>query len=125
MASHVLEILVVEDNHQLLNVICEMLNVLGHRGRGCTTAEEALGAMGERNFNVLLTDINLPGMSGIELAKLVTKIKPAIRIVFASGFGYLVAEKLPFKFTLLPKPYNMVQLRDALPPQNNTEMLAY
>src|SRR4051812_19849016 len=100
MPHPALEILVVEDNQQLLHTICEMLEVLGHHVRACMTAEEALQALDERNFTVLLTDINLPEMSGIELATLVTKIKPAIRIIFASGFGYLVAEKLPFKFTL-------------------------
>jgi CheY-like chemotaxis protein len=114
MATSTFEILVVEDNQQLLHVILEMLEVLGHRGRGCATAEDAVEVLKGKKFDVLLTDINLPGMSGVELAKRVAVEAPEVKIVFASGFGYLVAEKLPFNFTLLPKPYNVMQLREAL-----------
>jgi CheY-like chemotaxis protein len=109
-----LKVLVVEDNQQLLHVVNEMLRLLGHEVHGFMTAEAALAAFHAQAFDVLLTDINLPGMSGIELATAAAEKQPGIHIVFASGFGYLVSEKLPFSFTLLQKPYNFAQLRHAL-----------
>lgn len=109
-----LKILLVEDNQQLLHMIEEMLRLLGHEVHGFATAEAALATLSGMEFDVLLTDINLPGMSGVELAATVMEKRPETGVVFASGFGYLVSEKLPFRFALLNKPYNLTQLRHAL-----------
>lgn len=91
-----------------------MLGLLGHNAQCVRSAEEAIEPLGNKRFDVLLADINLPGMSGLELAKLAVRKIPGIRIVFASGYGYLVADKMEFDFILLPKPYGLEQLRHAL-----------
>lgn len=109
-----LHVLVVEDNESARELVCEMLLVLGHEPSGASSAEEALEIMKNKAFDVLLADINLPGMSGIALAEKIVSEVPNIHVIFASGFGYLVADKTNFKFTLLPKPYGMDQLRLAL-----------
>jgi YesN/AraC family two-component response regulator len=77
-------------------------------------AEEALALPDASRFDVLLTDISLPGMSGIELARTMLAQLPHIRIVFASGYGKIEAEKLGFEAAFLPKPYNMVKMRELL-----------
>jgi len=107
-------ILLVEDDAEARQVTAEMLEVLGYRVESVVTAEEALALVPTRKFDVLLADINLPGMSGIDLAKMVTQILPAICVIFVSGYGYLLAEKTDFKFTLLPKPYRLAQLEQVL-----------
>lgn len=109
-----LELLVVEDHRQSRQLLCEMLTVLGHTARCVETAEEALSALRKKKFDVLLADINLPGMSGIELASIAVDISPGIGIVFATGFGYLVSDKTDFDFILLPKPYGLAQLKNVL-----------
>lgn len=91
-----------------------MLLVLGHEPVGASSAEEALETLKGKVFDVLLADINLPGMSGIVLAEKMVAEVPHIHVIFASGFGYLVADKTNFQFTLLPKPYGLDQLRLAL-----------
>ena len=108
------KILVVEDNQQLLHVITEMLRLLGHEAHAYASAEEALDVVDTMEFDMLLTDINLPDMSGIDFAAAVVEKKPSVRVVFASGYGYLVSEKLSFRFTLLNKPYNFAQLQHSL-----------
>jgi CheY-like chemotaxis protein len=108
------QILVVEDNRNLLDILCEMLAALGHRAHGVASAEEALAQLSRQHFRVLLADIQLPGMSGIELARAALRIAPSMRIIFSSGYGYLVADKLDFDFVLLHKPYFMHQLADAV-----------
>lgn len=67
-------------------------------------------------FDVLLTDINLPKMSGLELAQNVVLAWPQVKIIFASGYGFLVIDndRINFPFSLLSKPYSLVQLEDAL-----------
>jgi DNA-binding NtrC family response regulator len=91
-----------------------MLTVLGHRAHCVSTAEEAIDPLNSGRFNVLLADINLPGMSGIALAGLAAKAVPGIKIIFASGYGYLVTDKTDFNFTLLPKPFDLAQLEHTL-----------
>jgi len=91
-----------------------MLRVLGHEAYCVPTAEAAIGSFGERRFDVLLADINLPGMSGIALAERLTARAPGLKIIFASGYGYLIADRTSFDFILLPKPYTLDQLRHAL-----------
>lgn len=114
MTSSKLQVLVVEDNESARELVGEMLAVLGHDACCSASAEEAIEALKKKTFDVLLADINLPGMSGIVLAEKVIRKLPAIRVVFASGFGYLVADKTDFPFTLLPKPYGLDQLKHAV-----------
>jgi CheY-like chemotaxis protein len=109
-----LQIVVVEDHQSSRELLCEMLTMLGHGVYCVSTAEDAIGPLNSGRFNVLLADINLPGMSGIALAELAAKAVPSIKIIFASGYGYLVTDKTDFDFTLLPKPFDLAQLEHVL-----------
>lgn len=111
-----LDILVVEDGQNSRDLLCEMIALLGHHPYGVGTAEEAINALRTKRFDVLLTDINLPAMSGIEIAKIAATTWPRIKIVFASGFGFLLtdSDKTDFAFTLLPKPYSFRQVKDLI-----------
>jgi CheY-like chemotaxis protein len=109
-----LRILVVEDNPTLSELLCEMLALLGHEARRAATAEEGIAVLDALLFDVLLADINLAGASGIELAKIALQKIPSIKIIFASGYGFLVSDKTDFDFFLLPKPYALTQLKYAL-----------
>lgn len=103
-------VLVVEDNKDANDILCEMLRLLGHQVAGFLTAEEAVAVL--PNYDVLITDINLPGMSGIELARLAANAHPQMKIIFSSG-----AEKpdgLQFSAQLLKKPYTFETLKSLL-----------
>lgn len=103
--------LVVEDNEDFLHILCDMLQSLGHRTRPAVSAEDAVALIAQERFDVLLADISLPGMSGIDLARRAVKVAPGIRIIFSSGYGYLLSDALDFEFDLLHKPYFVNQLR--------------
>jgi two-component system, cell cycle response regulator CpdR len=118
-------ILVVEDNADALHTVCAMLQVVGYQTDGVLRAEAALDVIAKDQFEVILTDINLPGMSGIELASIVAETSPATRIIFGSGAGYLVAEETRFNFSLLQKPYFLPQLRTALADEQPALPAAY
>ena len=109
-----LHILVVEDHESSRELLCEMLSVLDNSSHCVATAEEAIEPLKSGKFNVLIADISLPGMSGIALAEMAAKIVPGLKIIFASGYAYLVTDKTDFQFTLLPKPFDLAQLRHAL-----------
>jgi CheY-like chemotaxis protein len=110
----VLQVLVVEDSPDSRDMLCEMLAILGHKAFAAATAEEGIALLDSTRFDVLFADIILPDASGIDLAKTAVKIAPGIKIVFASGYGFLVTDKTDFDFFLLPKPYGFDQLSYAI-----------
>jgi signal transduction histidine kinase/DNA-binding response OmpR family regulator len=109
-----LRILVVEDNEDALKMVCELLMIIGHQVHGVPTAEEALGVLAANRFDVLFTDVTLPGMSGIDLARKVVSEMPGLKIIFSSGYGAVASGDLGFQATSLPKPYSLEKLQQAL-----------
>jgi CheY-like chemotaxis protein len=107
-------ILVVEDNLDSNEMLCELLRTLGHAADGVTSAEDALALLAQKEFDILITDISLPGMSGIELAKTLARDKPKMKLIFASGYGIEIAKNLEFPVTVLPKPFDFMQLEKLL-----------
>jgi CheY-like chemotaxis protein len=108
------QLLVVEDNPDSRDLLCEMLAMLGYETQAAASAEEAMELLDKTPFDVLFVDINLPGMSGIELAKMAVNKAPDLKIIFASGYGFLVTDKTDFRFALLPKPYTLAQVQQAI-----------
>src|SRR5690606_20357312 len=64
-----LRILLVEDVPETLHATAELLEMLGHSVTAAADAEDALLALSEQEFDVMCSDIELPGMSGQELAR--------------------------------------------------------
>ena len=107
-----LSILVVEDNFESRQSLCDLLALIGHAPTGVSCGEDATEALIRQGFDVLFTDVNLPGISGMELAREVSCLYPATAIVFASGHGAI--ETPDFNSLSLPKPYGLAQIRDVL-----------
>lgn len=104
-----LRIVFVEDNENFRQLVCEMLTLLGHEVEGFGDAESAIGRL-QGAFDVLLTDVSLPGMSGLQLAAIAHGADPDTKIVLASGYGSDVANELDFEVKLLSKPFSMDEL---------------
>ena len=109
-----LRILLVEDHEFARDLTQEQLAILGHHVQTVSNAEEALDALAAAEFDVLLTDVSLPGMSGVDLARKVANEMPVLKIIFSSGYGTIASESLKFKSTSLPKPFTLVDLRQVL-----------
>jgi signal transduction histidine kinase/DNA-binding response OmpR family regulator len=109
-----LAVLVVEDNDKVRTIIGEYLQELGHRATLVRTAEDALDALGAGGVDVLLTDVSLPGMSGLDLVQQVAELHPAVQPIVSSGFGdRLTVRSLP-NVRLLAKPYAIGDLERVL-----------
>ncbi|MBC7414462.1 MAG: PAS domain S-box protein [Herminiimonas sp.] len=109
-----LRILVVEDNIDLCQLVCELLENFGHLPTPSGSAEEALTCIAADTFDILLTDVRLPGMSGIDLARRVVAEKPGIQVIFASGYGAGLTANVGFPAHSLAKPYDINQLQTLL-----------
>ncbi|QBI04843.1 PAS domain S-box protein [Pseudoduganella albidiflava] len=108
-----LRVLVVEDNQDSLQMVCELVGMLGHTVSGVGDGESAWQLMQSQEFDVLFTDVSLPGMSGIDLARKVAKEKP-VRIIFSTGYGKEALDHLEFAAACLRKPYDLMDLQAAL-----------
>lgn len=106
-----LRILVVEDSADLCQLVCELLDTFGHLPTPAATGEEALTLIAQDDFDVLLTDVQLPGISGIELAHRIVAEKPAVQVIFASGYGVGLTANVGFPSHSLAKPYDIHQLQ--------------
>ena len=81
-----LRILFVEDHAHIRESIGMLLQAPDRDVVCCASAEEALAALDLRSFDVLITDVSLPTMSGTELARRVREAFPATWIIFSSGY---------------------------------------
>ncbi len=82
-----LKILYVEDNALVREVTAELLAQEQRQIHACADAEEALRKFRENCFDVVITDVSLPVMSGIELARTLLRTKPHLPIIIASGYS--------------------------------------
>jgi PAS domain S-box-containing protein len=110
----VLRILVVDDDVASLDAVCEILHMLGHDITKAANATQAMERIHDDKFDVLLTDLNLPGASGIELAVDAVAAHPDLSVVFASGDELPDDLPLGFSWKRLRKPYAVEELTDAL-----------
>jgi CheY-like chemotaxis protein len=85
MTNEVRDIVVVDDDSVLLSVLSELLKEHGYAVRTASHGFEALAAMRERVPDVLLSDLNMPRMTGFELLSIVRRRFPAIAVIAMSG----------------------------------------
>jgi PAS domain S-box-containing protein len=109
-----LKILVVEDEALIRLDTVEQLQDGGHAVVDAGSAEEALVLVKSERFDVLLTDLGLPGMSGAELAERVRAIYPQIGLIFATGNTDMPEIGARPKPVLLRKPYDNGSLLKAV-----------
>ncbi|HWB87446.1 MAG TPA: response regulator [Bryobacteraceae bacterium] len=104
-------VLVVDDDLNLLRLVAMVLKQNGHTVLSAVNGVEALMVYStyHSRFDLVLTDIQMPGMNGVELAYRVRALDRSVRILFMSGF---VPEgiELPPDITLLQKPFPLDQL---------------
>ena len=107
-------ILVVEDDVDALDAVFELLVMMEYAPTRAEAPQVALDALGAAPFDVLLTDIELPGMSGLELAREAVALQPDIRVILASGHQVHENAVAGVACVALQKPYSAEQLRGAV-----------
>ena len=80
-------ILIVDDEVELKNVLVEALSSRGYQAAGFTSGEEALAVLRAQAFDVLLTDLMMPGMDGIKLMRESLQIDPHLVCMMMTGQG--------------------------------------
>jgi DNA-binding response OmpR family regulator len=80
-----LNIVVIEDNHDLRELTCQVLEQDGHYVTGLTCAEELEDVAGGESADIFLIDLNLPGEDGISLSQRIRKAQPLVGIIIISA----------------------------------------
>ncbi len=111
-----LRILLVEDNLEIGRFADQILQDLGYEPRWATSAEQALEWAGEDAMAVdaVFSDIVMPGMGGVALAKELRRRRPGLPVVLTSGYSHVLAQQGHEGFEFLRKPYSADQVAQAL-----------
>ena len=80
------DILVVDDDDVIRDTLCELLS-LEYSCQSADTAEDALAKLEAQSFDVVLTDISMPGLSGMELLSRVLHSYPGTAVIMISGIS--------------------------------------
>jgi len=107
-------VLLVEDNEDARAMVVQLMQVLGYQARAVGSAEAALPLLAEQNFDVLMTDIRLPGLDGISLAQQAKSAQPGLHIVLCSGLASLPEQARTLNAVHLTKPFDQARLKAAL-----------
>jgi two-component system cell cycle response regulator CpdR len=106
-------ILLAEDDESLRGFLARALERAGYEVVSCADGEEALGALDDAGaFDLLLTDIVMPGVDGIEVARVAAAKQPAPRIMFITGFAAVALSngRAPEGAKVLSKPVHLREI---------------
>ena len=103
-------VLVVDDDPAVLDVIIGMLEDLGCEVISVQSGPDALDRLRQNeNISILITDINMPGMDGHELAELAKRLRPELKILQLSG-----REPRRGGLPMIRKPFSFEELADTM-----------
>jgi signal transduction histidine kinase/DNA-binding response OmpR family regulator len=110
-------VLLVEDDSPSREAMGELLASFGLQCTGVASAEEALELSRKERYQILLSDITLPGLSGDALARSLRQAQPDLQVVLMSGYGeHAEIGAVIHGAHLLPKPVDIAMLRSVLAP---------
>jgi len=107
-------ILLVEDDDMIRTTTAEMLKDAGCQVREASSAEAALKLLDAGPAQVLLTDVGLPGTSGVDLARAVRARHPSVCVILASGDNGVASDAAFLGASLVVKPYTPETLRQTI-----------
>ena len=107
------KILVVEDDRDLNRTVCAFLNRSGYEATGCLNATEAYDAMYETMFDLVVSDIMMPGIDGFEFAENVRALNENIPILFMTARDDIASKQRGFRIGVddyMVKPIDLDEL---------------
>lgn len=108
-----IRILVVEDDTQLNHIVCTHLNDNGYSAKGCSNPQEAYDLMYGSMFDLIISDVMMPGIDGYEFAETVRRVNPTIPILFMTALDDIASKRRGFRVGIddyMVKPINMDEL---------------
>jgi signal transduction histidine kinase/CheY-like chemotaxis protein len=110
-------ILVVDDESIVVSLVRDALEDEPYVIHTALSAEEALKILSDHTCDLLLTDIRMPGMDGIELVRRAHDLQPDLGVIFMTGYANLNSAKNAIKegaFDYIMKPFELTEIRTAV-----------
>lgn len=107
------KILVVEDDKELNKTVCSFLNHAGYEAIGCLNATDAYDELGEKIFDLIISDIMMPGVDGFEFAENVRELNEDIPIMFMTARDDIVSKQRGFRIGVddyMVKPIDLEEM---------------
>ena len=109
------KILLAEDDNDMRRFLVKALEKAGYKVLSFDHGASAYDRLREEPFSLLLTDIVMPEMDGIELARRATELDPDLKVMFITGFAAVALNpdsKAPKDAKVLSKPFHLRELVD-------------
>ena len=114
-------ILLIDDERAIRKTLCDILSFEGYKVKEAIDGEEGLKMFGEKNYDVVLCDIKMPRMDGIEFLDKATALNPDVPIIMVSGHGNIetavdAVKKGAFDYISKPPDLNrmLITIRNAM-----------
>jgi two-component system, cell cycle sensor histidine kinase and response regulator CckA len=111
------ERVLVIDDEELIRILTEnFLEQLGYKVLLADCGEDAVEIFREKSSQIqlVISDITMPGIDGIETVRQLRQIDPGIRAIISSGYSNERIDSFPEKTVFLPKPYSISELQAAI-----------
>ena len=111
------KVLVVDNDHLAVQVVCRMMEILGSRVDAANGGVPALNCLSESRYDVVITDLEMPDLSGYILASWVREKSPGTRVIIMTGRSQAEVEqymKTEMVDTWLFKPFSLNEMEAAL-----------
>ena len=82
-----IKVLLVDDEEDLSLVLAERLEMRGFDAKGVISSDEALDLIEETEFDVMVVDVKMPGIGGLDLMRKVKQRRPATQVILFTGHG--------------------------------------
>jgi two-component system cell cycle response regulator CpdR len=108
-------ILIAEDDNSMREFLAKALRRAGHEVVAVGDGLDALAQVTDARFDLLLADVVMPGLDGIEVARRATKKQPGLKVMFITGFAAVALrarEQSPKDARVLSKPFHLRDLVD-------------
>ena len=112
-AANMANIILAEDDNDMRRFLVKALEKAGHKVTSFAEGASAFEEIKQTTFDLLLTDIVMPEMDGIELARRAAELDPSLKIMFITGFAAVALHpdsKAPKDAKVLSKPFHLRDL---------------
>jgi len=108
------KILIIDDQPDILEVLTEVLEILGHDVVAITSGNNLDKKFKANNFDLVITDYQMPDMTGIDIAKKINSNYVGIKVYIISGYHQLISEEKMKEYGisgLLNKPFDIEEIK--------------
>ena len=112
-----LQVLVIDDEPIVCERIKSSLEKFGLEVETFTESQQAVKRIAEKKFNIVVTDLKMKGLDGIEVLKLVKEMNPICEVIVITGFATVEKAREALKigaYDFIAKPFKLTQLRDLI-----------